>query len=138
MVLKSLLLYGSVAGMGSACVRILTVIKACKLLFQTLFGCTAALGAGIFFLATRDVKQGAKMAQRSATQFRQNIKTMREWAEEGAEKCGPVSVPRCVHYRMFTGYFSVVFCSTVLHHTHNYHTCAGCRTKSRILQRRID
>lgn len=40
----------------------------------------------MFYLATRDVRQGAKLAKEGATQFRKNIKTMREWAEEGAEK----------------------------------------------------
>lgn len=40
----------------------------------------------MFYLATRDVRQGAKFAKQGATQFRKNIKTMREWAEEGAEK----------------------------------------------------
>jgi hypothetical protein len=48
--------------------------------------CFAAIGAGMFYLATRDVRQGAKLAQQGAKQFRQNIKTMKEWAEEGTEK----------------------------------------------------
>jgi len=45
----------------------------------------------MFYLATRDVRQGAKLAKQGATQFRKNIKTMREWAEDGAEKCDPGS-----------------------------------------------
>ena len=53
---------------------------------QTLFIC-AAMGAGVFYLATKDVRSGAKLARDGAQQFRKNIKTMREWAEEAADGC---------------------------------------------------
>jgi hypothetical protein len=45
------------------------------------------MGAGIFYLATRDVRQGSKLAKDGAKQFRQNIKTMKQWAEDAADEC---------------------------------------------------
>jgi hypothetical protein len=44
------------------------------------------MGAGIFYLATRDVKQGARLARDGAQQFRKNIKTMKEWVDDAAEE----------------------------------------------------
>lgn len=57
------------------------------------------MGAGVFYLATKDVRSGAKIAKDGAQQFRKNIKTMREWAEEAADGCarrfllGPLHEP---------------------------------------------
>jgi hypothetical protein len=53
----------------------------------------AAMGAGIMFLASRDVRQGAKLAKDGAKNFRQNIKTMKEWAEEAGDEYGPDVLP---------------------------------------------
>lgn len=47
---------------------------------------SAAMGAGVFYLATRDVRQGSRLAKDGAKQFRQNIKTLKEWAEEAADE----------------------------------------------------
>jgi hypothetical protein len=44
------------------------------------------MGAGIFYLATRDVRQGAKLARDGAQQFRKNIKTLKGWMEDAAEE----------------------------------------------------
>lgn len=57
------------------------------------------MGAGIFYLATRDVRQGAKLAKDGAAQFRKNVKTMQEWAEEAAAGCAPASFLLPIHYQ---------------------------------------
>lgn len=49
--------------------------------------CPTAMGAGVFYMATRDVRQGSKLVQQGAQQFRANMKTMKGWAEEEAERC---------------------------------------------------
>jgi len=47
------------------------------------------MGAGLYFMVTKDVNQGARMLRQGTSQFRSNVKTMKGWAEEQAERCVP-------------------------------------------------
>ena len=43
-------------------------------------------------MVTKDVNQGARIARQGATQFRSNIKTMKGWMEEQAEKYDSIRI----------------------------------------------